>query len=340
MAPPNPQLTNVDWLDILYGACILSLPAATFLVLFSGVSKGSRDRRTLRHRFAWTALFLLVWVASLYVFHHYREFGLGDSPDIVLWLGRVNFAAVVFAVYFAYRFVQALAGKDRHPAGPAWDRVLLAESSVLGLLSLLTPLVDRAEIISLAAHTPATVYGVLFPLYVVHVVGYLFASIRLALRAREEAPHPVRDQLGLVAIGILATGSVALVTNAVLPYLFGSFRFTDVGTLSTILFLLAVGWAVARHQLFDLKIFLSRTLVYGVLLSLVVSTYSAVVVLVTEQLTAGNQGALTQFSVLVIASSFDPLRRFLEAKVDALLFRGTEPTRAKRYELLKSPDKA
>lgn len=326
----HPQLTNVDWVDILYGVCIVSLPVATILVLISGGRQGNSVRRTLRYRFAWTAFYLLIWVASLYVFHHYRGFGLADDPSAVLWLGRVNFAAVVFVVYFAYRFVQVLAGQDRLSSKTRLDGILLAETWVVALGSLLTPLVDKAEIISTTAQTPTTVYGVLFPLYVVHVVAYLFATIRLALIAREQSTHPVRDQLGLVTIGILATGGISLVTNAALPYLLGDFRFTDIGTLSTILFLLAVGWAVARHQLFDLRLFLSRTLVYGLLLSLVVSAYSAVVVLVTERLTAGNQDALTQFSVLVIASSFDPVRRFLEAKVDALLFHKAGRNRVKK----------
>lgn len=327
--PLHPQLTNVDWVDILYGVCILFLPAATALVLFSGGSKGSIIRRTLRHRFAWTALFLFVWVGSLYVFHHYHGFGLANDSGIVLWLGRVNFAAVVFVVYFAYRFVQTLAGEDRQ-AGSTWDAVLLTGTWVLALVSLLTPFVDEAEVISASGQVPVTVYGVLFPLYVAHVVLYLVATIRLALAARKHAPRPVRDQLGLVAVGILATGSVSLVTNAALPYLLGDFQFTDMGALSTILFLIAVGWAVARHQLFDLKVFLSRALVYGILLSLVISAYSAVVVLVTERLTEGNQGALTRFGVLVIASSFDPLRRFIEAKVDALLFQKNGRTHAKK----------
>ena len=50
------------------------------------------------------------------------------------------------------------------------------------------------------------------------------------------------------------------------------------------------------------------------------SSYSAVVLLVTEHLTAGTSGALTRLGVLVIAFSFDPLHRFLEGRVDRLLF--------------------
>ncbi len=310
----------VSGIDVLYALCLAALPVATTFVLLSG--KGDKSR-TLRDRFALTALFLFAWVASLYVFHRFRVFGLENTPGVVLLLGRVNFAAVVFVVYFAYRFVQSFALAETKIARKLASWLLLMETMGIGLLTLLTPLVGKAENIVLEESVPVTVYGVLFPLYVLHIVLYLAATIHLALTARRTAEHPVRDQLGLVAVGIIATGSVALVTNAALPYLLGDFRFTDVGTLSTMLFLLAVGWAVVRHRLFNLKSFLSRTLVYGLLLSLVAAAYSAVVVLVTERLTSGSRGMWAQFGVLLIASSFDPVRRFLEKKVDALLFRKT-----------------
>ena len=66
---------------------------------------------------------------------------------------------------------------------------------------------------------------------------------------------------------------------------------------------------------------LRAALVYGVLLAFVLGAYSSTIFVLTQYLTDGA-GKLAQFSVLLIAFSFDPLRRFLEGKVDALLFGG------------------
>jgi hypothetical protein len=292
---------------------LLYLVCCALLIGMAGFVWAKAPRSWLHHCFALTALSLLVWLVTLFLF------GRAHDPDLVLWLGRANFAAVVFAAYLGYRLVLAVA--ERPVRASRWR---LAETLLLGVLSALTPLVDRAEIVGTdGQHT--TVFGPLFPVYIVHVVVYLGAAIWTAFRARKRASglqRAKRDQLLLLGAGMLATGSIALVTNAVLPYLFGNFDFIHVGTLSTILFLLAVAYAIVRHHLFDVRLLIRRTLVYGVLLSFVVAAYSAVVILVADSLAGPGADIFTRFGVLVIASAFDPLRRFLDKRVDRLLFRG------------------
>jgi hypothetical protein len=288
----------------LYGLCCLLLLGMATLVLMR------RPTSALHRQFALVALALLVWVATLYFFHH------TSSPSLALLLGRLNFAAVLPAVTLGYLLVRTLGQKaSRYPS------LLLAETLLLTLLTAFTPLIDEAERLG-AGHNgrPLTVYGPLFPLYLLHLLGYLSAAVLLAFRYARSAARPVADQLYLVGAGILATGLIALVTNAVLPYGFGDFRYTDVGPLSTIAFLLCVGYAILKHRLFDLKLFVRRTLVWGLLLSFVLSAYSAVVVLVTDRLAGENAGTVTRFAVLMLAFSFDPLRRFLEQRIDRLLF--------------------
>jgi two-component system, NarL family, sensor kinase len=93
-----------------------------------------------------------------------------------------------------------------------------------------------------------------------------------------------------------------------------------VGPFSTVLLLLAVAYAVVRHQLFDIRVLLRKTLVLGIALSLVLAAYSALVLIATDKLASSESGGLTRFGVLVLAFSFDPVRRFLEKRIDRLLF--------------------
>ncbi|WP_309706917.1 hypothetical protein [Armatimonas sp.] len=86
------------------------------------------------------------------------------------------------------------------------------------------------------------------------------------------------------------------------------------------LFLLSVAYAVIRHQLFDIRVFIRRAVVLGVALSLVLACYSALVLLVTDTFASSESGGVTRFGVLVLAFSFDPIRRFLEKRIDKLLF--------------------
>ncbi|MBB6053878.1 histidine kinase N-terminal 7TM domain-containing protein [Armatimonas rosea] len=269
--------------------------------------------------FVGTCVALFGWTATLYVFQHL------SIPEQVLLVGRLNFAAASLAVYGVYRLVRAVAGLTTRLA----DQMFGGLTLLVALVSTFTPWVDQAEHVSLTAQVSLTsmqvhqtVYGPLFPLYAAHLLGLLGGAILLAFSERRKGMQlqNVRDQLLLLGVGILATGAVSIITNVLLPYVRGDFRWIDVGPLSTLLLLLAVGYAVVQHQLFDIKVLIRRTLVLGMALSLVLAAYSALVLLATDSVGSSESGGVTRFGVLVLAFSFDPIRRFLEKRIDKLLF--------------------
>jgi hypothetical protein len=274
-----------------------------------------RERESASARwFVGTCVFLLAWLATLFFFLR------STDESTVLLLGRLNFAAASLAVYAVYRLVRAVANLPIRPL----DRLTAGISIIFSILSAVTPWIDKAEIISKvgSGDNHETVYGFLFPLYALHIILMLVWAIGTAMREQHRLTHKphVQDQLQLLGMGIIGTGAVSLVTNILLPYFSGNFRWISVGPFSTILLLLAVAYAVVRHQLFDIRIFLRRTLVLGMALSLVLACYSALVLLATDKLASSESGGVTRFGVLVLAFSFDPIRRFLEARIDKLLF--------------------
>ena len=292
--------------EALYALCALVLAAASIFLLV-------RDGRSPMVRwFVASCLALLVWVVTLFLF------GRSDDAGYILHVGRVNFASVSLAVYFGWRFVRCVAGRPSR----LHERSLLWVSIVLSLVALATPWIDRAELVGLESrHT--TVYGPLFWLYVLHIVMLLCASVWTAFRSWTRArpsDGSRRDQLLLIGWGIVATGGVSLVSNALLPSVFCDFRWIDVGPLSTLLFLLAIAYAVVRHQLFDIRMFIRRAVVLGIALSFVLAAYSALVLLATDKLASSESGGVTRFGVLILAFAFDPVRRFLEKRIDKLLF--------------------
>ena len=197
----------------------------------------------------------------------------------------------------------------------------LARRALLAALTTFTPAVDAAERISVGNHH-VTTYGLLFPLYAAHILAYFGAALTRAFQARQAVREPSqRDQLLLVGVGTLLTGGIALVTNIVLPFFYGNFIFADWGPISSLFFVLAVAYAVARHRLFDIRLLVRRTLVYGLLLSLALAAYSSFIAIVTDKLTGDSANSVSRFGVLVIAFSFDPIRRFFEHRIDKMLFR-------------------
>ena len=89
---------------VLYYVCFLLLLGLTLFIAFSGRRRVRRHSR-LRRAFFGLSLSLLCWQLTLF---------LEDRtalPLAQLWLGRANFAAIVFAPYFALRFVQEVPAK-------------------------------------------------------------------------------------------------------------------------------------------------------------------------------------------------------------------------------------
>jgi len=296
----------------LYYLCFLLLAGLWLFIAWIG--QGQRHRAPLRRLFLALALSLLLWQLTLFI----------ETRTVrpVLWLalGRLNFTAMVFAPFLAWRFVQEMAKSSRikWEQNRAWRLACRWETVVLAVLTLFTPWVDASERVE-SAHAVST-FGPLLPVYGTHVLGYWGAALLVAWRQRRQTKQRVvRDQLGLIGSGILITGFISLVTNLLLPYGWGDFRFCDIGPLSVLGFLLCVAYATFLRRLFALGIFLRETLVNGILLAFVLGAYSSAVFVISQTLTA-SAGQWTQFAVLIIAFSFDPLRRFLEEKTDRLLF--------------------
>ncbi len=307
---------------LLYALCVGTLVAFDLLVACTG-RRREAPAAALRRSFLLLDLALLVWVVTLFL--EVRT----ASAAAQLWLGRLNFAAVAAAAPLGFRFVREAAGlkTDR------WSvkRVgLLLETGILTAATLLTPWVTAAERVE--EGRAVTTFGPLFPVYLFHVTGHLTAALGTSLGAwRTAGARRVRRQMAFVGVGMLATGGISLVTNALLPFGFGYFGLCDVGALSTVFFVLAVAYATFIHRLFDLRVVVRETLVYGVLMTFVLGAYSSAVFVLSQHLTEGAE-KLTQFVVLFLAFSFDPLRRFLEEKTDRLLFgeRAEEGNRGRR----------
>ncbi|RYZ92134.1 MAG: hypothetical protein EOP06_05185 [Proteobacteria bacterium] len=189
------------------------------------------------------------------------------------------------------------------------------------VLTILTSYVVESE--AVINGIPTTEFGILFPLYLFHVLAYLCATTALTVQAQRcVVDRKIQGQFHLIGKGLAATSGIALVTNVFLPFWFGDFRFCDFGTLSVLFFVSAIAYAVFMHGLLDLKFVLSKAIVGGLLLTFVVGGYSSGVFLITQYLSEGENKASSpaQFVVLFLAFSFDPLQRLLEEKTDDLLF--------------------
>ncbi|MCX6378952.1 MAG: hypothetical protein NT023_05665 [Armatimonadetes bacterium] len=265
----------------------------------------------LNSSYALLALSFFGWVGSLFVYNAQTV-----NPALLNW-GRVNFATAALIVPAVYLFVCMLA--KRPFKGAAW---LWLESGVLILLSLFTGLVDKSEVV-LATGEHITTYGWLFPLYLLHIVGFVIAALNIAFRPPAQLPSETRVQLRLVGFGVLVTGVVGITANIVLPYFYHDFRFINAGTLSTIFLLAMIAYTSVAHHLFNIRVILRATFVFTILIAFTLELYQLAIEFLTHLLPLGDptqrQIAATTIALIVNAFTHEFIRGWLEQIADQLL---------------------
>jgi hypothetical protein len=263
----------------------------------------------LNRAYAALAFAQLAWVLTLFIFTTYQS----GAP--LLFLGRANFAAAALVPPAVLFFVRALLNR---PLRYQWW--LAGETLVVAILSLFTGLVDRSEAVQNGVHV--TVYGLLFLLYIVHLLAYLGPALWQALRPKLRLPTAVREQTRLIGIGMLVTTAIGLTTNVVLPYGFQDFRWINLGTLATMMALAGIAYSACFHHLFNVRVVIRRTVILALLIAFTLELYQAGVSALTKLLPFGDptQRNFAAAAVALIINAFtqQPLRWWLERIADRL----------------------
>jgi hypothetical protein len=123
-----------------------------------------------------------------------------------------------------------------------------------------------------------------------------------------------------------AYGATVLIISAVLSVLFLPEDNNTLLAIGIMLVPLGIGIAVLRYRLYDIDVIIRRTLIYGVLTSLLAALYFAVVLsaqIVGERLTGQTQlpAWVIVVTTLAIAALFTPLRQWVQRTIDRRFYR-------------------
>jgi signal transduction histidine kinase len=137
-----------------------------------------------------------------------------------------------------------------------------------------------------------------------------------------------RSQILYLLIGYSIATNLAFVTNLVMPWI-GFFFLNWLGQFFTTIMVAFTAYAIIAHRLFDIRVIIKRTVIFAGLSAFTLSAYAAVVFVLSGLFggQAGNAFALKSIipnfaAALVIAFTFDPLRRWLTESTDRWLFKG------------------
>lgn len=182
------------------------------------------------------------------------------------------------------------------------------------------PLVDNPIGFLPVALSP--IYEWMAPIGFLSIVGMsLLAALAMLLRYRS-ATQQARAQILWFVVGGVIYASSFVASIALIDY---STSLPGILTNLAILpFYLAIGIAITRYQLYDISVFIRRTLQYSLVTGVLALIYFGSVTVLQSLFTAisGQESTLAVvLSTLAIAALFNPLRRRVQAAVDRRFYR-------------------
>ncbi|MBN1332041.1 hypothetical protein JW978_04120 [Candidatus Dojkabacteria bacterium] len=227
---------------------------------------GYKPGKRLNQLFFFLVCSLVGWIFSLELY-----LSLYRSEAAFLFWGRINFVATTSLGYFVLFFT------NEFPEGNSLIKkhfikiVYTALTLFLVYITIFSPYIDEKEEYLNGEYN--TIYGILYPLFILHFAGSMLVSVIILLIKRRRSEKISKRQITIITIGIVLSSIFAISTNLFLPYLFGNFLLQHYGPLGTTFFTLSVTYAILRYQFLDVRILVGRIVYYALIGSLFYLTY-------------------------------------------------------------------
>ena len=265
---------------------------------------------------------IIGWQVSLFAFY------LTNDPILVLTFGRLNFAfaelLALFLFSFCYEFPTSIVKIKSYLL-----MLIYFFSAVIVGLTIFTPAIIYDEII-VSATTRETEFGVLYPLFVLEFILLTLSGILLLLIKIAKLKGIKLLQMFYLLAGVFFGVIFGSITNIFLPLLFSEYRFQQVGLFAPLIFVAFATYAIIKHRLLDIRVWAARTISYSLLLLVVGSLYASGLFIIGNLIFPNSSTThnfiFSTLLALVMAYSFQPMRRALGGMTDKFFYKG-------RYDL-------
>jgi len=164
--------------------------------------------------------------------------------------------------------------------------------------------------------------------YGIYVFSYLGGGLILLLRAQKRSKGIERIRMSIILLGLLGTAIVGMFFNLALP-LMGDYRFVYIGPMSTLIFVSSCTYAIVRHQLFDIKPAVVRTVAYTCSLLTLSLVYYLLAYVFSTLIFSGQMtdsisvSPVNIFLALILAFLFQPIKRFFDSATNRIFYKAT-----------------
>ncbi|HSX01615.1 MAG TPA: histidine kinase N-terminal 7TM domain-containing protein, partial [Candidatus Saccharimonas sp.] len=228
---------------------------------------------------------------------------------------------VCFAIFSLY-FPKLAAGQDRR--AKTISVVIAAAGVVVGWLLLQPSFIAD---VTRGSHSNSVVTGgayVIFPLFFVLLVGSALGRLVLKLWGAKSGVE--RQQIGYVLLGFAISAVIGSLTNLILPLITGTNELAKYGPFATVAMAGSMAYAIAAHRLFNIRLLVARSIAFALLLTTLGVVYATTAFSVGDLFFSGSQTSTAREAynvilALILAFTFQPLRRFFERITDRVFYR-------------------
>ncbi len=257
--------------------------------------------------------FILTIVTSLWVLTNVLMGYFNSVTFLKINLSIASYLPIS-ALWWAHFFL-------RRKKGLALVAVLTIISTFFAFLpyvgNLMIEKVDRVVIGSLEGS-----YGDAFVYYASYLIIVTFYLFEIFYRAQRNTKGIFKDQISYIIFGIFGFAAVPITLSLILP-IFQINAFAGLDSFGSLILIGSISYAIARHRLFDIKALITRSLVYGILLTVVTLSIVFITILLAP-LFGKSQAGQVAASIIVaalIVFGLDPLKRLLSVATDKVFFK-------------------
>ncbi len=265
----------------------------------------------------------LTLVVSLWTLFNYLALSLADSASQLFYVRMVMAVTTPFGPLI-YLLAKTFPDKK---IGISQRRLLIIIIFNLVIASMcLTDLVF-SNIIKTADSDFNLVPGMGIIFYATNFLGFMTAGFYVLIRKHRHARGLEHEQLSFLLYGLIASCLLLTLTNFIAVVIFGSISLTSLGPPLTLIFVGATAYAIVKHNLFDIRLLVVRSIVYSLLTILLALLYSTVIIAL--QLVIARDAFrldLVEFSIfllvaLVVAFSFQPIKKYFQKITNSFFYK-------------------
>lgn len=292
-------------------AILTYLPAAFFILGLACFVMARRHEKSSGYYVAFSLL-----LASYLILQFFTvSFGGGDMSLASL---RAGAATTNFIAYFVLLFCLTY---TRY-------KIRLWQEWLLVLPPLFFVAVGFTDVIIKDVHVAkgsfSTDTGVLYEVQAVFLASYLVLALVALVSSLKRLRGAERSIVQLFLLALFVPIIMNTLTNTVFLQ---SAQLQFLGPLSLSVFVVAVGYAIIRHRLFDIKLAAVRTVAYALSIVLLASIYYFLAYVVSVTLFQGEVSSSVSLSpvniiiALILAFVFQPIKKFFDKVTDKFFYR-------------------